>query len=141
MGRALIDTEHLRFEERPEGAILVRKRTSPPMEELLAEFEAALQAARDEHRDWGLIIDTRAVVGRNDAVYEDAVGEYRRAAARSFARLVVLVSSAVGELQAQRLGRGDGAGVFVTRDPEHALRVARGDEAAGRGPSLRVSDS
>lgn len=64
--------------------------------------------------DYRLLVDLRAVVGRNDPAYEQAMGAYRRRIVSGFARVAVLVETVTGRLQVERYARADRA---------HALRV------------------
>jgi hypothetical protein len=71
----------------------------------------------------GLVVATRAALGRNDGEFEAGLRE-QRASFGVFARAVVLVRSAVGELHLQRLAREEGLAILVTRDEAEAERLA-----------------
>jgi hypothetical protein len=63
-----------------------------------------------------LCIDLRAVMGRNDAEFEERIGKLRLKLYGGFLRLGVLVRSSVGALQVKRLVQADGLARMVTTD-------------------------
>jgi len=75
----------------------------------------------------GLIVDTRLAIGRSDDEFEGLMNELRPRMVGGFRRVAVLVRSAVGRLQVQRLGRADGISdrLLVTSDEAEALTFAR----------------
>lgn len=75
----------------------------------------------------GLLVDTRLAIGRSDDEFEVLMNELRPRMVGGFRRVAVLVKSAVGRLQVQRLGRADGISdrLLVTSDEAEALAFAR----------------
>lgn len=128
MGQTLVDNEHLSIEEDADAGVVTlrRKASTSSTTSLVDAYEDALGQLRPEHRRFGLVIDTRAAPGRNDPEFEHAVGKIRRQAETFFARIVVLVGSAAGLLQVQRLSREDARSILVSRDPDEAHRLAAG---------------
>ena len=57
-----------------------------------------------------LLVDSRAVVGRNDPTSEDAFADHRGRMLRAFSAAAILVQTATGKLQSERLLRAQGAG-------------------------------
>jgi hypothetical protein len=55
-----------------------------------------------------LLIDTRAVPGRNDLAFEQAFARHRVALVRGFSHIAVLVATPAGRLQVQRHAAADG---------------------------------
>ncbi|MEZ4452724.1 MAG: hypothetical protein R3B09_24905 [Nannocystaceae bacterium] len=111
--------------------ILWMIRTREPLPSLavlradIAEMEAALE--RLDLKGLGLIIDTRAPVGRNDPEFEGVILGVMEALVGRFARGVILIRTAVGRLQASRFAREVPAwrALPVTDDVDEAIRVAR----------------
>lgn len=130
MRQIVVSNAHLEVEEdRSLGVVIARRKaTRPEARELHDAFEAALDRYRSDPRKLGLVVDMRLAPGRNDAGFEATSTDLRQAAGRHFARVVVLVASASGELQIRRLARQDGRLAMVTRDPEEALALASGAE-------------
>lgn len=93
----------------------------------LAEITALLD--RLDLSQLGLVIDSRAPVGRNDPAFEAMMQEFTGTMTRRFPRIAVLIRSAVGRLQAQRLARQDPSWrpLLVTEDVDAAIRHARGE--------------
>lgn len=116
------------------GAFVRLVRTPKPYEgipEIEVEAErigAVLDALGRARR--GLVIDSRGgpTPSRDDAT-ERAHAKVREAVSRGFPRVAVLVGSAIGKLQVNRLVHGEGRGAMRAFD--------RADEAEGyaRGPS------
>ena len=77
----------------------------------------------------GLLVDARQAIGRSDDDFEAAMSELRPRLFAEFRRIGVLVRSAVGRLQVQRLARTDGIvdRLLVTSDEAEALTWVRGD--------------
>lgn len=109
------------------GAALLRRspRRFADLAVLRAENERIM--AKLSHCDLtGIVIDMRLAPPNNDDSFEMAMEGLRGAVRRTFARVVVLVASAVGELQINRLGSRDSTRYHVTRDPSEAFRLAAG---------------
>ena len=71
-------------------------------------------------RSHGLLVDTRLGPARNDPEFERALEPHRRRTFAGFGRAAVLVQTAVGRLQVQRLARVDGFGETRVFDDEAA---------------------
>ena len=111
----------------PARRLVVVVRSAEPfadLEELRAVFTALIDAVDRLCTDGvGLLVDLRAVRGRNDADFEEAMRPLRRRLFAGRARSGLLVRSAVGLLQIQRHLREDGIAALVDAD-EAALVAA-----------------
>lgn len=93
----------------PPIAWMVRTETALPSTEprLRAFYEGVVAAMaelpRSEH---GLLVDSRAAVGRNDDVFERVQAEYRFALFGGFAQVAVVLRTVAGRLQLARYGTG-----------------------------------
>lgn len=72
-----------------------------------------------------VVLDIRAGAMRNDPVFERAIERYRKDLTRDFAKVCVIVSTALGQVQVQRHARADGRHYDVFTCPDEAMRVAR----------------
>jgi len=127
--RRLHDSEFWLLEEFPEQQIAVLHRTPLPassLEELAADNDALLAALREEHRGFGLVVDTREAPLRNDNAFEETMAKLRVELTSHFQRSAVLLDSALGELQVSRLERDEGRNTFITRSVSAAFRFAAG---------------
>lgn len=116
-------------EEQPHERVLILRRTDVRADDLQAlagENAALILQFESRHRDWGIVVDMRLARPRNDDGFEDAMRPLRAAVERSFARVVILVSSAVGVLQVKRIGESEGASSLMSRDEDEALQLASG---------------
>lgn len=68
-----------------------------------------------------LLVDLRAIVGRNDAAFETALAPHRRELLRKFARSGLLVRSTIGRLQLERYLAADGMRARVFSDEPEAM--------------------
>lgn len=125
--RVILDNEFIRVEElAAERVVMVRRKPHPiPLADVPAVYAAAFATARPEYKQWGVVIDMRAVAGNNDPAFERAMEPVRRSADQAFARVVVLVKSMVGRMQIERTRRHDGTSTFVTQDEDEALALAK----------------
>ena len=75
----------------------------------------------------GLLVDSRAAIGRNDAAFETLLYEFRRRSIAGFVGHAVLMRTAVGSLHAQRLEREQGtAGQVFMKEADavaHLLKL------------------
>jgi len=127
--RRLHDSEYWLLEEFPEQQIAVLHRTPLPassLSELAADNDALLAALREEHRQFGLVVDTREAPLRNDKAFEETMAKLRLELTSHFQRSAVLLDSALGELQVSRLERDEGRSTFITRSVSAAFRFAAG---------------
>lgn len=129
MREVIEENQHLRLERDSERKVMwvIRSSSRPSSAaELAGAFDDIGRHIRPEHRSWGMVLDTRAAPGRNDADFEGGLRRNRTALAR-FARAVILVSSAAGQLQIQRLAREEGLSLHVAADEREAESLAAGD--------------
>jgi hypothetical protein len=68
-----------------------------------------------------LLVDLRAIVGRNDSPFETALAPLRRELLRKFDRTALLVRTSIGRLQLQRYLASDGIEAEVFSDEADAL--------------------
>lgn len=74
-----------------------------------------------------LLVDLRDARGRNDPAFEKRLAAHRKAQLTGFRRAAVLVRSAVGKMQVERLMREDGLDLPVFHDEAAALRYLQQD--------------
>jgi sulfite reductase (NADPH) flavoprotein alpha-component len=128
--RRLHDSEFWLLEEFPEQQIAVLHRTPLPassLAALAADNDALLAVLREEHRGFGLVVDTREAPLRNDKAFEQTMEKLRVELTSHFQRSAVLLDSALGELQVNRLERDEGRTTLVTRSESAAFRFAAGN--------------
>jgi hypothetical protein len=113
----------------PHGAIIRRtSRRYADLSELRPSFAAverqlyALDPAAS-----AVLVDLRAIVGRNDASFESALAPLRRELLRKFARSALLVRTRIGHLQLQRYLAADGIEASVFSDEAEAMAWFRGE--------------
>ncbi|MFK7986713.1 MAG: hypothetical protein AB8I08_11870 [Sandaracinaceae bacterium] len=127
MGQLVVDNPHIQAEEHPDLRVLVIRRTASRPESpetLVAAYREALQLSGRSYDGWGLLIDSRLAPGRNDPAFETAMNALRLQASEVFPRVSVLVESAIGLLQSQRLRVESGAIGLITRDEDEAMAFA-----------------
>lgn len=116
----------------PSERVVKVVRTSVPFPEtndlgpMFANAHAAVDAV--ERASFGLLLDLRQSVGRNDETFEKLIAPQRKRLEQGFARVAVLVRSMVGKLQIERHARDDGVNLRVFHDEDEALRWAAGRE-------------
>lgn len=113
----------------PEGAIVRRtSRRYLDLAELRPSFTAIDRALLGlAPGASSLIVDLRAIVGRNDASFESALAPLRRALLTRFARAGLLVRTRIGHLQLQRYLADDGIDATVFSDEAAAMAWFRGE--------------
>lgn len=113
----------------PEGAIVRRtSRRYVDLSELRPSFAAIDRELLDlAPGATSLIVDLRAIVGRNDASFESALAPLRRALLTRFARAGLLVRTRIGHLQLQRYLADDGIVATVFSDEAEAMAWFRGE--------------
>jgi hypothetical protein len=85
-------------------------------------FEALNRAMSEiDKPSLDLLVDIRAVPGRNDPEFEAAIGPHRARLMRGFRRVAFLVSSIAGQLQVMRHARQDGLDARAFLDESAAL--------------------
>jgi sulfite reductase (NADPH) flavoprotein alpha-component len=127
--RRLHESEFWVLDEFPEQRIAVLHRTPLPAASLPAlatDNDALITKLREEHRAYGIVVDTREAPLRNDKAFEETMAKFRLELTAHFARTAVLLESALGELQVTRLERDEGRTTFVTRSVSAAFRFAAG---------------
>jgi hypothetical protein len=116
---------HHRAEQLAGTSIVVVRRSAVPFasREDIDRYFNALNDALDEieRSRHELLVDIRAVVGRNDPAFELAFEPHRTRMERGFRRIAVLVSSPAGRLQVQRHALQDRLGVRAFQDEAEAL--------------------
>jgi sulfite reductase (NADPH) flavoprotein alpha-component len=75
-----------------------------------------------------VVVDMRHAPRRNDAEFENAMRHLRDRIGKSFARVALVLESAAGVLQVNRIARDEGASdkTFATLSEPAATRFARG---------------
>ncbi len=127
--RRLHDSEFWLLEEFPEQQIAVLHRTPLPassLAALAADNDVLLGALREDHRSFGLVVDTREAPLRNDKAFEKTMERLRVELTSHFQRAAVLLDTPLGELQVSRLERDEGRNTFITRSVSAAFRFAAG---------------
>jgi hypothetical protein len=104
-------------------------RTNKPLDFDSPEFKRAMDAlVALAKSDWALLDDMRAAVGRNDPDYETKTLEVVRRIYAGWGKVAVLMKSATGALQAERVKRANQlpSTVRVFNDEESASRWLQG---------------
>ena len=126
---ALLQNLHLELWSYPEHKIVCFRRTEERLKDLQvaeASYTEALAILdsldRSQHK---LLLDIRNAPLRNDPSFQDFVARFRVRMFSGFAKTAILVRTAVGELQMNRLGKenSDAFGEHrkVCRDEQEAL--------------------
>jgi hypothetical protein len=130
MRRVLVSSPYIVAEEDALHRVVTVTRSAKPAgatgEELLDSYRQLVSQIEPRHKEYGLLIDSRLAPGRSNPEFEQAVGKITSTAQRQFARVVILIASAVGELQVRRLQRERHGREHITRDYDEALALARG---------------
>jgi sulfite reductase (NADPH) flavoprotein alpha-component len=127
--RRLHQSEFWVLDDFPEQRIAVLHRTPLPLVSLTAlaaDNDALIAVLGDQHHAYGLVVDTREAPLRNDKAFEAAMAKLRLELTSRFQRTAVLLDSALGEIQVNRLERDEGRNTFVTRSVSAAFRFAAG---------------
>lgn len=127
--KVLLSTPHWVLEEDENHRITVLRRTPVPwksVEEIGHANDRVLEHFRPYHEGYGVVVDMRYAPTRNDPSFENAMAPLRARIGDIFARVAVLLDSAVGVLQVDRLGRAEGGKTFATQSESSATRFARG---------------
>jgi hypothetical protein len=126
----LLESAHWLMEDDASRRVVWLRRTGlsfGSVLEVVAANDQIILKLAPHHRHWGVVVDMRHAPSRNDPAFEAAMHGLRAAVEARFARTAVLLGTAVGMLQVNRLTRADGATSFATRDEAAALRFARGE--------------
>lgn len=93
-------------------------------QEVTQSFNEIREALAERDVDgWGLLIDMRQAIPSQDPEIEDAFRRNRKVLKRRFSRLAILLRSATGVLQVQRM---------LKKAPDDTIRVYNAPEAAAR---------
>jgi sulfite reductase (NADPH) flavoprotein alpha-component len=117
------------LEENPSRKLVVLQRTPlalASLADLQHENEQLLSCLSSHHREYGLVVDTRAAPLRNDPEFEGAMARLRNVLTGHFKRTAVLLESKLGELQVTRLERDERRPTLATRSESAALKFAAG---------------
>lgn len=106
---------------------LVRQTRSAQVYEDIALMEQSFEAMNAQlfgldRGAYGLLQDVRAVRGRNDPRFEDAIKRARTRMTAGFRRVAVLVATQVGLMQVQRLELSSPSPAHAFVDEAEALR-------------------
>lgn len=115
-------------EDAERKVVMVRRSPVPveTLEELVRQNDKLLAQIRPEHETWGVIVDMRQAPARNDPAFENAMRRFRDGFGSTFARRAVLLESAVGVLQVNRIGRAEEPSWYATQSETAALQFAMG---------------
>lgn len=114
----------------PRRLVVVRRSPTPFPQ--VTDAETSFERMRDlltaralaRHR---LLVDSREAIGRNDPEFEAVTSRFRSQLFVGFERTAMLVRTAVGRMQLQRIAREQGdVGAQVFLDEDEALRYLTG---------------
>lgn len=124
MRSLLHETPYARIEIDRDARIVVFRRTATShttLESAAAMFTDAERATRTIDRaHYGLLVDLRDAVGRNEPAFENAIAAPRAAFLAHFARRACLVRTIAGKLQEQRLSRESASEMTVFQSESDA---------------------
>ncbi|NRA32564.1 MAG: gamma-glutamylcyclotransferase [Polyangiaceae bacterium] len=124
-------TSHLWIlEEFTERKLVVLRRMPVALRslgELSTQNEQILQCRSRAHSQFGLVVDLRNAPVRNDPDFERTMARLRRELVGHFARTAVLLESAIGVLQVNRLNRDDFHYSLATQSESTAIKFAIGE--------------
>lgn len=117
------ESEALVVDRDAQRRVVVVRRTagSVAQVDIVSAYRAAAQANGAEHRGWGLVVDLRAVTGRNDEAFESGMIPLMHELSATFSRVTMLVASAVGALQMRRLSTSQDIELHVSHDEDAAI--------------------
>ncbi len=99
--------------------------TNFPSADEMARGHKELLRAIAPYVGFKLLLDVREGPARSDPEYEVGASQMRKQIVTRFERAAVLVRSAVGRLQVQRLAKDDGVALQVFQDEKAALEHLR----------------
>jgi hypothetical protein len=140
--RELYRSEHL-IVTLDEGRRLVRRqRTAEPyasLAQVALTYETVIDVSRPVQRpEYALLIDVRLARPRNDAAFEQVLGQYYERLNAGFGKIAVLVSTEVGRLQVQRTLHPSVVGrLRAFCDEQEALSYLLAPPAASTPPERR----
>lgn len=114
-------------EDRAAQVVWLRRtaRVFVTLDELLRENQQVVARLGKHHHSWGLVVDMRHAPSRNDPAFEEAMRGLRTAVEARFARTAVLLGTAAGVLQVNRITRTDGTQSLATQSEQAAFDFAR----------------
>jgi sulfite reductase (NADPH) flavoprotein alpha-component len=127
--KTLISNQHWTMEEDRDNRVVVLRRTGVPfasVAEIVGRNRDVIAKILPEYGEWGVVVDMRYAPARNDPEFENAMRSLRARIGERFARVAVLLESAAGVLQVNRLGRDEGQRTFATMSENAALKFAIG---------------
>ena len=99
------------------------KRRYAAVDEVEPSFAQVDEALADvDPTTMALLVDLRAIVGRNDPEFEAELAPYRRRLLSRFARTGIVVRTTIGRLQLERYLAADGLSAKVFDDPDLAMQ-------------------
>jgi hypothetical protein len=109
--------------------VVVVRRTAEPFVRI-ADIEGAIlgllrAVPTDRRKGHAVLVDTRAAPMRPDPSLEPGFGRYRSEVERGFERVVVVVTSVVGRIRSDRLGRVSQIPLVVTGSIDEAWVLLR----------------
>lgn len=122
--------------------VVVLRRTAEPYAsdgQLRAEVDGIVQCFEPKHAAWGIVVDMRDAPPRNDPAFEAAMRRLRFQVGQAFRKVLVVVSTASGEMQVTRLHREGGHVYGVMRDFGEAIVLAGNSEPPPVPASVRPS--
>lgn len=123
--KRIFENKHWTIDEREAGGVLVLARTGERYAtgaEVTRAFDEVLTALAPYRAGMRpLLVDLRAVRGRDDAEYERAAAREPDEIAKRFVRVALLVRTAVGELQLRRTLKGIARRMVVFTSEADAL--------------------
>ena len=129
MLKSVVSTSLWHMVEDLDRKVVLLRRSAAPVEtihDLVEQNEMVIQSMRPEHTEWGIVVDMRQAPSRNDPEFEGAMRKLR-GSVNHFKRVALLVNSATGMLQVNRLSRDEGARTtWATQSEDAALRFAAG---------------
>ncbi|MEZ4374212.1 MAG: hypothetical protein R3B07_25560 [Polyangiaceae bacterium] len=123
MPRVVFENSLVTIEEDPLEHIVWVRRSPERAEvsELFATYANAMTQLTESHREWALILDMRNAPGNNSDAFESSTNDLRTKLRSIFPRVVVLISTTVGELQVKRMARESGLETLVTHNESQAI--------------------
>lgn len=119
----IADTEYMRIEHDPARSLLWVTRTHTPfpsIDQAIQSNQAVVDLLRARPARF-LCLDSRPAPGRNDDEFEQAMRPVFTSYITRFERVAMLVRTAVGRLQMQRLSRSSPVPIGVFSTDEEAL--------------------
>lgn len=119
----LVETEYMRVEHDADRSILLITRNAQPFPSIEAATQENASVARQSRHVPArfLILDSRLAPGRNDDSFESAMRPVFTSYVARYERVAMIVQTAIGRLQMQRLSRTSPIPVGVCATLEEAI--------------------